>query len=114
MLELQKPSRTWQEIASDVQKYRDKTISQVSPPIPNVPTQLPLNVTKLPQEFLSSKEIEITETPCEKLLFALAQRQVSCKNVTNAFLRRAGLAQKLVSRSSDPFRTNKIGPIALS
>ncbi|KAL9077583.1 MAG: hypothetical protein Q9157_003307 [Trypethelium eluteriae] len=90
-------SRTWQEIALDVQKYRDKTIDEVSPPISDVPTHLPLNVTNVPKDLLTSTEISITETPPEELLIAIEKRQYSCKEVTNAFLRRAGLAQKLVN-----------------
>ncbi|KAL9082636.1 MAG: hypothetical protein Q9165_008834 [Trypethelium subeluteriae] len=90
-------SRTWQEIALDVQKYRDKTIDEVSPPISDVPTHLPLNVTNVPKDLLTSTEISITETPPEELLIAIEKRQYNCKEVTNAFLRRAGLAQKLVN-----------------
>ena len=91
-------SKSWQEIAQIAQDLRDKSIEQVEPTIPDVPSELPLNVSKLPAELLSKAEISITETSPEDLLDLLASGKVTSTEVTNAFLRRAGLAQKLVCR----------------
>lgn len=64
--------------------------------MPDRPKQIPLNVTGIPKTLLSEKEIEITEKLPEKLVEELANGSLTAVEVTNAFLRRAGLAQKLV------------------
>lgn len=87
---------TWEEVAADRQKYRDASIAAVQPPIPDVQADLPLNVSGIPRQLLSSNEIKITELPPEEILSLLASQSVSAKEVVTAFLRRAGLAQKLV------------------
>jgi amidase len=87
---------TWEEVATDRQKHRDASIAAVQPSLPDPPADLPLNVSGIPRQLLSNDEVKITETPPEKLLSLLANRSVSAKSVTTAFLRRAGLAQKLV------------------
>ncbi|KAI9715450.1 MAG: hypothetical protein M1812_005926 [Candelaria pacifica] len=88
---------TWQEIAHNVQQHRDATIAKVKPSIPDVPLELPRNVTSIPSELLSAREIELTETSPERLVTALAEGVLTSTELTNAFLRRAGLAQKLVN-----------------
>jgi hypothetical protein len=88
--------KSWQEIAQIAQDVRDKSIAQIQPPVPEVLEDLPLNVTNIPKQLLTSREIEITETPPEVLVQKLASKEWTCVEVTNAFLRRAGLAQKLV------------------
>lgn len=90
--------KSWQEIAKLAQKVRDESIAQVLPPVPEVPGELPLNVTGIPKQLLAAREIEITETPAEVLVQKLASAEWTCVEVTNAFLRRAGLAQRLVRR----------------
>ena len=92
----------WQAIAKEAQRYRDDTLSRVQPSIPEVPDELPLNVTGLPKQLLSEKEVSITESLPEDLVSALAAGKLSSTEVTSAFLRRAGLAQKLVSRDVNP------------
>lgn len=88
---------TWQQVAEDRQKHRDATIAAVAPSVPAVPKELPLNVTSIPKELLTSDEIEITEMKVEDLVPALAEGKLSAVDVTNAFLRRAAVAQALVS-----------------
>lgn len=90
----------WQEIAKQAQAQRDKSIDQIQPPIPAVPSpdELPLNVTSIPRELLNEAELKITESPPEELLKFLASGELSSVDVTTAFLRRAGIAQKLVCR----------------
>lgn len=88
--------KPWQEIAQIAQEVRDKSIAQVQPTVPEVPEDLPLNVTSIPKQLLTPREIEITETTPEILVQKLASGEWTCVEVTNSFLRRAGLAQKLV------------------
>jgi hypothetical protein len=92
------PNETWQEIAKVAQRLRDRSIAEVKPTVPDVSVELPLNVSKLPGDLLSKAEIEITESKPEQLLDALASGKLTSTEVTNAFLRRAGLAQKLVGK----------------
>lgn len=50
----------------------------------------------IPGKLLSSDDIQITELPVEELADMLRLRKVTAMVVTLAFLRRAGVAQKLV------------------
>lgn len=92
----------WQDIAKEAQEYRDASIARIKPDVPQIPTQLPKNVINIPRELLPHLEILITESPPEDLLRMLASRELSATAVCTAFLRRAGLAQRLVcaTRSS--------------
>lgn len=89
-------NRSWQETAKIAQDLRDASISRVEPPIPDVPSVLPKNVKDIPKQLLTTEEVRITETLAEDLLPALASGKLTSVSVANAFLRRAGLAQKLV------------------
>jgi len=80
---------TWQEVAADRQKYRDKTIAAIESPIPEV-NEVPLNTTAIVKQILSSEEIG-------DLTLKLAKGEISAVTVTKAFLRRAALAQVAVS-----------------
>lgn len=93
---------TWHEVAADRQKHRDATIAAVEPTVPAVPKELPLNVTGIPKQLLTSDEIKITETKVEDLVPALAEGKLTAVTVTKAFLRRAAVAQALVCHP--PFR----------
>lgn len=90
-----KPS--WQEVAKAAQDYRDASIARVEPAVPDVPKELPLDVSRIPQELLSRQEVEITQSLAEDLITSIGSGQLSSTTVTKAFLRRAGLAQRLVS-----------------
>ncbi|KAI9754384.1 MAG: hypothetical protein M4579_004722 [Chaenotheca gracillima] len=89
---------TWQDIAEAACKHRDDTIAQITPPVPELPpaAELPLDVTGLPRQLLTAQEDAITKAGVEDLVFAMAEGRLSATEVTGAFLRRAGLAQKLV------------------
>lgn len=89
--------RTWQDTAKVAQDLRDKSIAEVQPAVPDVPSELPPNVIGLPKTLLSEAEVALTEKRPEELLAALATGAISSSTITLAFLRRAGLAQKLVS-----------------
>lgn len=91
--------RTWQETAKFAQELRDRSIAEVQPPVPEVPSELPSNVIEVPRTLLSEAEVALTEESPEKLLAALATGEVSSSKLILAFLRRAGVAQKLVSDS---------------
>ncbi len=93
---------TWEEVAADRQKHRDASIAAVQPLVPDVPTDLPLNVSAIPAQLLHADEVDITEAPPEEILSRIADRKISVKQVVTAFLRRAGLAQKLVLSLSAP------------
>lgn len=92
---------TWQEIAKTAQEYRDSTLN-LNPPIPEVPTDLPLDVTAIPNNLLSPEAVAITQTPPEELVKSLALGRLTSLAVTTAFLQRAGVAQKLVWLSGPP------------
>ena len=87
---------SWEDVARDAQKHRDSTIDAVEPPLPLLPSDISHNVIDIPRQTLSREEIKITETPFLKLLQLLQTGEVTTTAVTNAFLRRAALAQKLV------------------
>ena len=86
---------SWQEVAKKAQEHRDESIKLVKPPIPDVPSDLPLNVTEIPKKLLTMEEVTITETAPEDLAKSLACGKLTSTAVTNAFLRRAGVAQRL-------------------
>ncbi|KAH0559589.1 hypothetical protein GP486_003892 [Trichoglossum hirsutum] len=92
-----KQKRPWQDIAREAQEYRDASIAKVRPDVPPLPTVLPRNVINIPRNTLGEKEIQITEATPESLLSMLALGELTATAVTTAFLRRAGLAQKLTN-----------------
>lgn len=91
--------RTWQEVAKIAQDRRDDSIRRVEPPIPKIPgpDPLPLDRTDVPKYLLTTEEIVITQTTPENLVASLASGRYTSTTVTNAFLRRAGLAQALAN-----------------
>lgn len=93
--------KTWQEVVTTAQNYRDESIKRVEPAVPDVPQYLPRDVTLIPKELLSAEEIKVTETAAEDLLKSIASGHLTSTTVIKAFLRRAGLAQKLVSLSNN-------------
>ena len=91
-----KAKRPWQEIAKEVQDYRDASVARVKPHLPDIGSPLLKNVLHIPFQTLSKTELQITEAPVEEILSTLASGGVTAIAVTEAYLRRAGLAQKLV------------------
>ncbi|KAK5171848.1 uncharacterized protein LTR77_003484 [Saxophila tyrrhenica] len=90
-------SKDWQTIAQGMQDHRARTIAAVEPAVPDVPDDLPLNVTQIPKKLLPEETIAITELTAEQLLPQLASGRLTATQVTKAFLQRAGLASKLVN-----------------
>lgn len=93
---------SWRDVAKTAQELRDASISRVQPSVPDVPSGLPKDVTDIPNALLSTDEAFITQTSPEDLVLSLASGKLSCGTVVNAFLRRAGLAQKLVYTIETP------------
>jgi hypothetical protein len=87
---------TWQETTKQMQEHRDATVAAIEPSLSPLPADLPLNVTGIPKQILTPREIELTESAPEYLLNALAAGLVTSTEVTKACLRRAALAQQLV------------------
>ncbi|KAL8762481.1 MAG: hypothetical protein Q9184_001516 [Pyrenodesmia sp. 2 TL-2023] len=100
--------RSWREVAKAAQDFRDASISRIKPPVSDISPDLPRNVTHIPRELLIQDELLITETSPEELVESLASGKLKSTSVVNAFLRRAGLAQKLVRTVEGPFMTNCI------
>ncbi|KAF2741480.1 putative glutamyl-tRNA amidotransferase subunit A [Polyplosphaeria fusca] len=90
------PSLNWEVIAKKSQDHRDATILSVQPPIPDI-SALPLDSSLVPKSLLTAEETSLTETDPASLVSKLASEELSAVQVTNAFRRRAGLAQKLVN-----------------
>ncbi|KAF2102446.1 putative glutamyl-tRNA amidotransferase subunit A [Rhizodiscina lignyota] len=88
---------TWQETCQLMRDYRDETISKIRPQIPDLPSNVPLNASSVPGTVLKENEIRITESSTEDLLSQLSTGHLTAVEVTNAFLRRAGIAHKLVN-----------------
>jgi hypothetical protein len=88
--------RSWQEVAKEAQNHRDETISQVRPSVPKISPTKFRNIFDASQELLSSREINLTSKSPEEILHIIANKEATCTEVCNAFLRRAAVAQGLV------------------
>ena len=93
---------SWKKTVSKVQDHRDQSLQNIEPPLPDLPSPLPKNVIAVPQQLLSPREVEITQSPPEQLLSHLRTGEWSCEEVTRSFLRRAALSQKLVGTVTLP------------
>ncbi|KAI1075752.1 amidase signature domain-containing protein [Whalleya microplaca] len=88
----------WEEVAADRRRHRDATIAELDPPLPELDSsKLPLNTTGIPKTVLTAEELRITNANVEDLIPRIASGEYSTTAVTKAFLRRAGLAQKLTN-----------------
>ncbi|KAF2639078.1 amidase [Massarina eburnea CBS 473.64] len=92
-----KPQRPWQEVAKEAQDYRDSTIAELSPSAPSLPPNLPKDVTAIADEILHGNTVSITSLPPDEILKLLSTGQLTAVDVTNAYLRRAAVAQRLVN-----------------
>ncbi len=63
------------------------------------------NVTTVPSKVLSLEDVAITETPIDKLLSMLSTGKLTSVRCTEAFLRRAVLAQQLTNCATDFYPT---------
>jgi amidase len=91
----------WQKTSAEERARRDASIAKAEPKLGALPTELPLNSQKLPAEFLTDRELEITERyTVPELLAALKARKLSVEEVTRAFLRRAVIAHEAARQPS--------------
>ncbi|KAI8946705.1 amidase signature domain-containing protein [Xylaria longipes] len=89
---------SWQDVAADRQRHRDATLASLNPPLPKLSADdIPLNTTSVPGSVLTAEELDITGRNVEDLIAMLASGQWSAKAVIQAFMRRAGLAQRLAN-----------------
>ncbi len=89
---------SWQDVAADRQRHRDATIAKLLPPLPSLSTgEISSNVTGIPSSLLTDEELAITDSNVEDLVQKLASGEWSSTTVVKAFMRRAGLAQKLTN-----------------
>ena len=93
----------WRDICHEAQEERDASIRLVSPAVPQI-IEAPANVISVPKQVLTEEEVAITELLPEDLVSQLAVGKLSSRVVVNAFLRRAGVAQRLVKWSQPPER----------
>ncbi|KAF2003906.1 putative fatty-acid amide hydrolase [Amniculicola lignicola CBS 123094] len=91
-----KTGPSWQSIAEQAQKHRDASLALVQPPLPTI-TDLALDTSSVPKTVLTAEELSITESDPVTLLSQLSTGTISSKQVAQAFLRRAALAQTLVN-----------------
>lgn len=102
-------------LVAKARQHRQDTLAKVSPPLPPLPQDLPLNVSKLPDELLTPREVELTNHDAVQLIELMSTKKVSCEEVTRAFLRRAALAQELVyvpTCDSPDYSDSRCRPIA--
>jgi amidase len=94
-----KPKRPWQDIAREAQEYRDVSLATFAT---NVPAALETikNSKIILTKLLQAEDLAITVSLPEELVKLLANGELTATEVTTAFLRRATLAQKLVSTST--------------
>ena len=90
---------SWRECVAKALQRRDLSLSKIPGDLSQIDdTDLQSNnVTTIPDKVLSADDRDITQKNAEELLLALASGSLSSVAVTTAFLRRASLAQKLVS-----------------
>lgn len=91
------PSESASTLIAQALKLRDDSIAAVTPPLGKLPQPLPKNVTGIAKTVLTPEEIKITEFDAPELIELMKRKELSCETVTKAFLRRAALAQELVS-----------------
>ncbi|KAJ5513276.1 Amidase [Penicillium fimorum] len=88
---------SWQVSARRVQAVRDASIEHVDPAVAALPDTHTGRVIDFPRRHLSQTEIAITESSAQTLVASLATGKLTATAVTNAFLRRAAIAQKLTN-----------------
>jgi amidase len=92
----------WQDLARQVQSRRDSSIAELGLNPSSVPPISSGRAITVPRQHLSASEIAITESSAHSLLASLAEGKLTAIEVTKAFLKRAAIAQKLVSQSLNP------------
>lgn len=99
-----KKGRAWQEIACEAQAIRDQTLADVEATV-TLPPRLPTNVITIPEKILSQGNIRITSLSPQHIVSLTSHGKLSAQEVVQAFLERAVVAQKLVSKPSNKTST---------
>jgi hypothetical protein len=89
-------SEEWRLKAKEAQYYRDSSVNTIKfQPIPELQARSP-NCLNTPKVLLDEGESIITAWSPDEIVRHLACGDVKSETVTSAFLRRAGIAAKLV------------------
>jgi Asp-tRNA(Asn)/Glu-tRNA(Gln) amidotransferase A subunit family amidase len=84
----------WEALAEIPRRIRDDSLLKVQPPLRGMPDVLPQNSQALPGLVLTQRELELTENySVNELLVELRTKTLSSEELTQAFLRRAAVAQ---------------------
>jgi len=106
--------RPWQEIAKEAEDHRRASLTKVAPGLPaaferiQFSESLPQNSMDVPGKALHPKDFQITRKLPEELVKLLATGDLTSVDVTTAFLRRAVLAQRLVSQGNSIFELTNL------
>jgi amidase len=92
----------WKKLVAQELKRRDATFPKWYFELPDAPEEV-LDVTPLPEQagILTEKEIQITRTDGFGVVEKIKNKEWTCVEVTEAFCKRAMLAQKYVSSLSE-------------
>lgn len=87
------------KLIAEALAVRDNSLAEIEPPLPPLPPpeSVPKNVLGFAKHCLTEEELKITSYDVPELLQVIREKIFTCETVTWAFLRRAALAQKLVS-----------------
>ena len=90
----------WKKLVAQELKRRDATFPKWYFELPDAPEDV-LDVTPLPEQagILTEREIQITRTDGYGVVEKIRQKKWTCVEVTEAFCKRAMLAQKYVASS---------------
>ena len=91
--------RSWHDAAREARSHRDSSLAAPGPDLdPSYGGKEALDITHLPAKSLTSEEQHITEADPQHLVAMLQCGKLTSVAVTKAYLRRAAVAQTLVSR----------------
>ncbi|TVY81376.1 putative amidase, partial [Lachnellula suecica] len=85
------------KLVAQARETRDSSLARIEPPLGKIPSPRSKNVTKIANDLLTARELEITALDAPEILTAIREKTYSCVDVTRAFLRRAALAQELTN-----------------
>jgi amidase len=94
---------TWQDRVRDVREFRDASLKKIEPSISGLPDPLPVSSQGLPAQFLTARQLELTQNyDAIELLELLRTKKLTSEELTRAFLCRAVVAQYAVSGIPGP------------
>jgi len=87
---------SWEDVAREAKAHRDATIIEAVGDI-EVPEAYGTNVVELPAAALDEASLRITALEVQELVDSAATGHYSAVEIVTAFMKRAAVAQKLVS-----------------